>query len=327
MSSSAASGAAQGALHCRRTLRSPTASAHRWENCVGDRSSNQRLDRWADWLLHGRQRGFSKRQTRRLAGELRRVRDRVLRGARLRRGHRVLDVGAGTGLLALEARRRVGASGYAVALDISRDALAECGRQATSDGPCAPLDLVAGDVLLLPFRDECFDAVLTRSVLIYVGDKVGAVRELHRVLRAGRRASIFEPINSASAVHDWNWGLDLSPIQPAHDRVVAHLREHWEHRDTMMGFDERDLTRMFIEAGFKSVHLSYEHDFKRASSRASEVASSLRSRPNPTMLSYEEAARAVLKDSADQHLSRLLQLLTSQPLSAVGAVAYVTATG
>jgi hypothetical protein len=34
-------------------------------------------DRWADWLIHGRQRGFDECQIRALAKKLRRVRDRV----------------------------------------------------------------------------------------------------------------------------------------------------------------------------------------------------------------------------------------------------------
>ena len=163
-------------------------------------------------------------------------------------------------------------------------------------------------------------------MLIYVGDKLGAVRELHRVLRAGGRASIFEPINSASAAYTWDWGLDMSPVQPAHGRVVAHIQEHWEHEEEMMGFDERDLVRMFVGAGFSSVHLTYEHGFGRAPRPANQVVASLRVRPNPSMLSYEEAARAVLGDGADEYLSRLARLLASQPLSGVGAVAYVTAT-
>ena len=71
---------------------------------------------------------------------------------------------------------------------------------------------------------------------------------------------------------------------------------------------------------------SHDHGFGRAPRPANQVVASLRVRPNPSMLSYEEAARAVLGDSADEYLSRLSRLLASQPLSGVGAVAYVTAT-
>ncbi|OGO50631.1 MAG: hypothetical protein A2148_00725 [Chloroflexi bacterium RBG_16_68_14] len=237
----------------------------------------------------------------------------------------MLDVGAGTGLLALEARRRVGPSGRVVAVDVSQDALRECRRQAALDELVVPLHLVVGDALQLPFHDNCFDAVLTRSVLIYLTAKLTAVRELRRVLRPGGRASIFEPVNSASDGYAWNWGLDLSSLQPAHDRIVAYLREHWEHENAMLGFDERDLVGCFVEAGFASVRLSYEYRYDCDRRRPGEITASLRVRPNPTMLSYEEGARAILGDAADDHLLRLSRLMLSQPLTGVMAAAHITA--
>ena len=282
-------------------------------------------DCWADWLLRGRQRGMGEAQVRRLAGGLRRVRNRVLRGGRLRVGQLVLDVGAGTGLLALEARRRVGPSGHVVALDISQDALRECRQQSDSNDPVASLNLVVGNALHLPFRDGRFDAVLTRSVLIYLTEKPVAVRGLYRVLRPGGRASIFEPINVASEAYAWNWGLHLSAVQPAHDRIVTYRREHWEHEKAMLGFDERDLAGCFVEAGFESVDLAYEYRYGRGRRPAGDIMAWLRVRPNPTMLSYEEAARAILGDAADDHLLRLSRLMRSQPLKGVMAAAYITA--
>ncbi|HET8631735.1 MAG TPA: methyltransferase domain-containing protein [Thermomicrobiales bacterium] len=283
----------------------------------------EQLDRWADWLLRGRRRGLSAAQVRRQGADLRRFRDRVLRGARLRAGQRVLDVGAGTGLVALEARRRVGPGGRVVAFDLSRDALRECRRQ-VADAPGAPLRPVAGDATRLPFLDGAFDAVLTRSVLIYVADKSAAAREIRRVLRPGGRASLFEPINSATERY-WDAGPDLAPVQPDHDRILARLDAGFTHRAAMVGFDERDLARAFIEAGFVAVRLDYE--FRHALRRRApgEIAASLRARPNPTMLSYEEAARAVLGDAADAYLARYVRLLAAQPRPEASAVAYLTA--
>ena len=145
------------------------------------------------------------------------MRNPVLAGARLRRDVSVLDVGAGTGLFAVEARRRVGESGRIIALDISTDALAECARPGTG------LGLIAGDALALPLPDECVDVVVTRSVLIYVRTRRLLPAEFHRVLRPGGRVSVFEPINSQyKSLAD----VDLSDLEPARSRVL----ERWHRR-------------------------------------------------------------------------------------------------
>jgi len=289
------------------------------------RQDDQPLDRWADWLLRGRQQGMNPRLARRLAGRLRRVRDRVVRGAQPRAGHYVLDVGAGTGLLATEAARRVGRAGCVVALDVSGDALRSLQRDGSSDEADAPVQLVAGDALHLPFRDGRFDAVLTRSVLIYVVDKSTAVRELYRVLRPGGRASIYEPINRAFRAMTQTDDLDLSPVQPAHDRILAYVREQWEHEEAMLGFDERDLERYFEDAGFTSVHLTYEYRRDRSQRRPDEVSSTLTVRPNPTMPGYAEGAEAVLGGNAEEHIAQLARLLLARPLATVTAEAFLTA--
>ena len=160
--------------------------------------TDRKLDRWADWLVRGRDRGATEVQLQKRRRALGQVRDRVLREARLRPGDRVLDLGAGTGLLALEARRRVKRSGYVVAVDLSADALSECRRQAESAENVAPLACVVGDALHIPLASESVDAVTTRSVLIYLSDKPAGVRELYRVLKPKGRVSIFEPINELS---------------------------------------------------------------------------------------------------------------------------------
>jgi arsenite methyltransferase len=261
-------------------------------------------DRWADWLIRGRQRGLDERQIRALTKALRRVRNRVLAGARLRTEVSVLDVGAGTGLLAVEARRRVGESGRVIALDISTDALAECAR------PGIAIGLIAGDAVALPLPDQCVDAVLMRSVLIYVADKARAATECHRVLRPGGRVSLFEPINSQyKSLAD----VDLSDLEPARSRVLERWQSWGDPGGAMGGFDDRDLVGHFVDAGFEAVELTHEIVHRRTRARGPEVWASLTIRPNPNMVSYEEAAHEVLGSAADEHLAALVAALTKRP--------------
>ena len=77
----------------------------------------------------------------------------------------------------------------------------------------------------------------------------------------------------------------------------------------MTGFDERDLIRPFVDAGFESVDLTYEVSRRRTRGRPHEIAAFLTMRPNPNMVSYEEAAREVLGDAADEHLEALTAAL------------------
>lgn len=171
-------------------------------------------------------------------------RDRVLDGAALRPGDRVADVGAGTGLLTLGAVDRVGVDGDVIALDISVDALEELRGRTRAPN----ISYLVGQADVLPLRDASVDAVVTRSVLIYVDDKAEAAREFARVLRPGGRVSLFEPINSRNLkLAD---AVDFAPLGELGERVRAwNERSYATSHDPMLTFDEADLERHFREAG------------------------------------------------------------------------------
>lgn len=287
-------------------------------------TNSRKRDRWADWLVSARERGMSKTQIRRFKSYLNRVRNRVLKNAKLRKGHNVLDVGAGTGLLALEASKRVGPTGYVIATDISADALDECLRQSKHQAESAAIGAVVGDVLHLPFADEAFDAVVIRSVLIYVSDKQQGIQELHRVVCPSGWVSVFEPINEVSEAAMQRWPLELGEEQETYERIFNRAYRA-PSTSTLGGFDERDLLEWFITAGFKKVEVSYEHSYETGPPpKKQDVISRLLMRPNPNALSYEEAARELLGDDADRHLERVVEL-SLQPRTGASANCYITA--
>jgi ubiquinone/menaquinone biosynthesis C-methylase UbiE len=229
----------------------------------------------------------------------------------------------------------VGPAGLTLALDISTNALAECRHVASTD----QLDIQAclGDAVTLPFADATFDAVLTRSVLIYLEQKEQAVHELHRVLRPRGVVSIFEPINRGpqdylrNSVHQavtfdfLEHGSD-GDLHSAHQRVIRHLqRRAPKHQANFVDFDERDLVRWFADAGFTPVRLSLEVAYTNKTPKLPEVIAWLKNRPNPGALSYEEAANEVLAGAAGDHLQRLATHIASSPRRHLGASAYLTA--
>jgi arsenite methyltransferase len=211
---------------------------------------NERLDQWAEWLVRTRFAGWPDDEVAEALDELRRWRDRVLDGAAIEHGHTVADVGAGTGLLTLGAVERVGSDGDVIALDISVDALDELRASTTAPN----VSYFVGQADVLPLRDASVDAVVTRSVLIYVEDKGEAAKEFARVLRRGGHISLFEPINRRNLL--LTQAVDFSPLGELGERVRAWNEDFYANADDpMLNFDESDLERFFVNAGFVDVRI------------------------------------------------------------------------
>jgi ubiquinone/menaquinone biosynthesis C-methylase UbiE len=114
-------------------------------------------------------------------------RERILRLARLASGEAVLDVGCGTGSLAIKAKRQVGAAGRVCAVDASPGMLARAERKARKAG--AEVLFSEAPAQALPFLDAQFDLVLTTLMLHHVPKKARGqcIAEMGRVLKPGGR--------------------------------------------------------------------------------------------------------------------------------------------
>jgi ubiquinone/menaquinone biosynthesis C-methylase UbiE len=122
-----------------------------------------------------------------LLGRERAFRERLVRLARLEPGQSVLDVGCGTGSLAIAAKRRVGPGGTVRGIDASPELIARARRKARKAGVDVPFTI--GVVEALPFPDGHFDAVLSTLMLHHLPREARrqCAREMRRVLKPGGR--------------------------------------------------------------------------------------------------------------------------------------------
>ncbi|MFZ0139235.1 MAG: class I SAM-dependent methyltransferase [Candidatus Sulfotelmatobacter sp.] len=115
------------------------------------------------------------------------VTEALVEYARPKPGMRILDLASGTGEPAISLAMRVGAHGQVTALDLSADLL-EIAKQRARERGLDNFATQQADAQSLPFADGSFDLSTSRFGVMFFRDVGLALRELHRVLRAGSRA-------------------------------------------------------------------------------------------------------------------------------------------
>ena len=124
--------------------------------------------------------------------------------ADVREGHRVLDIAAGTGDLALAFAKKAGASGQVIHTDIN-EAMLRIGRNRLLDAGVLVPSLVC-DAEKLPFASDAFDRVSVAFGLRNMTHKEAALAEMNRVLKPGGKLLVLEfsrvaqPLRKA---YDW----------------------------------------------------------------------------------------------------------------------------
>ena len=149
----------------------------------------------------------------------------VLRRNGLREGMTLLDVAAGTGLVAVEGHRLIGPSGRLLALDPSPGMLAELRKKLA-------VETIEAYAESIPLPEHHVDFVSMGYALRHVGDLDLAFGEYHRVLRSGGRVCIMEISRPKSRLGQLALRSYISWVVPFLARLMrspADVKQLWAY--------------------------------------------------------------------------------------------------
>jgi ubiquinone/menaquinone biosynthesis C-methylase UbiE len=151
-------------------------------------------------------------------GRERVFRERQVDLARIAPGEAVLDVGCGTGSLAIAAARRVGERGVVHGVDPSPELIGRARKKARRAGVDVAFAVAPGEEI--PLEDSSFDVVLSTLVFHHLSHDAlrASVAEIRRVLKPGGRmlaVDIGGPQDDRRTMHGMRGshvGFDLAGI-------------------------------------------------------------------------------------------------------------------
>jgi SAM-dependent methyltransferase len=168
------------------------------------------------------------------------ARERYLDLLDLHPGQTVLEVGAGTGRVAIEIAQRVGRDGRVVALEPSQQLREYACEAAARSGVGAILEWRTGHAEALPLPDSMCDRCFCRWVLLHVEAAETAVREMRRVTRRGGRLTCVEA--------DW----ETVTVYPG-ERMLTRRILNFSCDRHIEGWSGRRLAPLFRACGFANV--------------------------------------------------------------------------
>ena len=163
-----------------------------------------------------------------------------------------LDVCCGTGDLALELRRRIGADGRVVGCDFSEPMLELARRKSGEEG--LPVEFGWADALELPYGDEGFDAVTIGFGARNLADLGRGLAEMARVLKPGGRLVILEITRPQREPLASFYSLWFDRVVPVIGSVAGDSEAYSYLPNSVRTFPEPEsLAAMMDEAGLREI--------------------------------------------------------------------------
>ena len=166
-----------------------------------------------------------------LRGRERQLRQRLLDLSGVGPGESVLDVGCGTGTLAILAKETVGRSGTVCGVDASAEMLARARSKAARAGVEVRFENAAAQAL--PFPDSSFDLALGTMMLHHLGRAARRelAAELRRVVKPGGRVLL----------------VDFARPEAKRNGFAGHFRHRHGHVDVA------EIVELLAGAGFQAI--------------------------------------------------------------------------
>jgi demethylmenaquinone methyltransferase/2-methoxy-6-polyprenyl-1,4-benzoquinol methylase len=183
-------------------------------------------------------------------GQDMRWRRTVIRKAGLPPSGRLLDLGTGTGDIALAVRKT-----HPDATVVAGDFTIEMMRVGRARPSGAALPWTAADALNLPFADASFDAVVSGFLMRNVADLPRALREQRRILKPGGRIVILDTTRPPQNLLSPFIRFHLRYIIPALGKLITGEAEAYRYLpETTRGFlSAEELALKLRDAGFDEI--------------------------------------------------------------------------
>jgi ubiquinone/menaquinone biosynthesis C-methylase UbiE len=163
-------------------------------------------------------------------------------------GCRVLDLGCGSGQIAVRAARR-NLEAFVLGVDLSQGQIARARKRGLGN---SNVGFAVGDALCLPLADGGFDLVISAAMIKHLPDRGQGLAQMRRVCREGGTICVIEVDRDLTReaaegfVNRWRWVL------PGTRRLCSG---YFVRFVAGQGLTEKELVTLFNDAGLSSVNV------------------------------------------------------------------------